>query len=274
MCNTIILSIFGNPLQIFGLVFTFLFTPLLTYQLLLTIHKPDDRTKCFYFFASAALGPAIVAGIFNILLKFFAGYSNFFYLITIFSLFFVIFIIHVGVNPKSWITSFLKNVAIMSWARESGAVGQLALYIIFIAGMYLTYISISFLNLQSDYLEYLLDAQKIILSKDITIYPINEPSSIIGFYAPSVHPPALPILMAWLYLLQGQLESSFLHRFIGPFYSIVTILMVWSLGNRYGWFRSSLCSAILLFTPLYFSQSVGSPMDSLRLSFFFLVLLF
>lgn len=101
--------------------------------------------------------------------------------------------------------------------------------------------------------------------------PFKEQNPYTGEHYAMIHPPGIPLLYTWFYILQGNTDHDYTVRSVAPLYGIYLTILVWSIVKR----RSSAYSAmlavmLLISTPIFSFQTIGNSIDTMRISLIFL----
>ncbi|MDP3459702.1 MAG: hypothetical protein Q8S09_10555, partial [Hyphomonas sp.] len=120
----------------------------------------------------------------------------------------------------------------------------------------------------NDPLEYFSLAKYLAETRNGWTYPMSDTTSTDGFIARWTHPLGYINLLTYSYLLQGTGETSFVARFIAPYFAFaLTILLIAFAGFRRK-VSGLLTSLFLLSTPLFYGLVVQCHIDPARIAAF------
>lgn len=216
------------------------------------------------------LGPIMISLILYFLFLFFPHKENSFYILIIGIIFLLMFFIGrkgiAGKGKKGGLKRFKeirnqrKNMDIVIMVS---IVGIVMLYI-FIQGVNFSIVTCD-ASLYGYYGKYLYR------EKSLDNYPMKRPDVETGAYLPVSHPPALPLIYTWFYLLQGDSHSDILARTVSPMYSLYLIILLWIiLRTRKGKYCAAWGTLLMVFTPLFVETSYINSIDPLRIYLIFL----
>lgn len=120
----------------------------------------------------------------------------------------------------------------------------------------------------NDPLEYFRLAQHLAETRDGWVYPTTDTTATDGFSARWTHPLGYINLLTYSYLLQGTTETSFVARFVAPYFAFaLTVLLIAFAGFRRK-VSGVLTALFLVSTPLFYGLVVQCHIDPTRIAAF------
>ncbi len=145
--------------------------------------------------------------------------------------------------------------------------------IVSIVMLYIFIQGINFPIVANDASIYAFNGKHLCQERNLANYPmvINKKT---GASLPVHHPPGLPLMYTWFYLLQGDTDSDILPRTVAPMYALYLIILLWIiLRTRKNKYCSAFGILLMALTPLFIQQSSGNTVDPVRIFLIFLSLI-
>lgn len=245
------------------IVINYLFFPVSIYILLKKLFDFSSEYNFFLYAISLALAPPLLSVCIYYLLLLFPKQNDFFYIIFILLLFGIPFIL----NKKK--SELITDLLVQTWTVlcSLNILEMLLLVIIIITNCSFLYLFYKIPLQANDPLLYFEISRYIYETKDVLVYPFQEPY-FTGYYGPSWHPPSFHCLLVWSFMFQGGTLSVLLGKIFSAYFALVScLLLIVSLCSK-GRIVALTSALLLLLTPLYFSHVLISHIDAYRISCF------
>lgn len=216
------------------------------------------------------LGPILISLILYFLFLFFPNKAGLFYVSIVGFIFLLILIISRNKFLENLrdLSSFFIGLKekIRSAEKDFLIMAVLAIAIV----IYIFVQGVAFPIVSHDGCVYAYYGRQLYEQKNLDNYPMTGPDEQTGAFLRVSHPPGLPLLYTWFFLVQGDTQSDILLRTVSPMYAFFLIILLWIvLKRRAGKYCGIFGVLLMLSAPVFVFQSYANSIDPMRLFFIF-----